>query len=427
MQDPHSKPRVPLLLQIIIALVVGVGLGLALGERASPLGEVGVFVVRLLKALATPLVFVAIVDSLMRAALPAKQGARLLALCLVNAAVAGTLAITLASVVRPGARVEAAQLHAKLGAAVAHEAHKAPSAPPKMDFGAALGELIPESIAGPFVQNQVLAVVLLALFCGVALRRLRARGSGETIAKLIEEGFGLLTLLLGWVIKLVPFAVLGVVAKVVGTSGFAPFASLGLLMATVAGGLVLHVALWYTGLVVVIAARNPREFWRAAWEAILTALSTGSSMATLPVTLHTLEKRLRVSRGSARLAACVGTNFNNDGIMLYEVAAALFVAQLHGITLGPGQTALLAGTSALAAAGIAGVPEAGLITLSLVLTAAGLPLTELPLLLSVDWLLGRLRAATNVCSDLTIATTLDRWAEPEPELEAKNVNIATSP
>jgi len=417
MHEPHGKPRVPLLIQIIIALVAGIGVGLLLGERAEPLGEAGVFVVRLLKALATPLVFVAIVDSLMRAALPAKQGARLLVLCVVNAAVAGALAIALSTVVKPGTRIEAAQLHAKLGAAVAEHASKAPKAAPKMDFTAALGELIPESIAGPFVQNQVLAVVLLALFSGVALRRLHARGSGETIAKLVEEGFALVTLLLGWVIKIVPFAVFGVVAKVVGTSGFAPFASLALLMATVAGGLVLHVALWYTTLVVVIARRSAKTFWRAAWEAILTALSTGSSMATLPVTLHTLEQRLGVSRGSARLAACVGTNFNNDGIMLYEVAAALFVAQLHGIVLGPGQTALLAGTSALAAAGIAGVPEAGLITLSLVLSAAGLPLTELPLLLSVDWLLGRLRAATNVSSDLTIATTLDRWAEPEPEGE----------
>jgi Na+/H+-dicarboxylate symporter len=413
MHEP-KKARVPLLLQIVIALVVGIAAGLVLGQHARPLGELGAFTVRLLKALATPLVFVAIVDSLMRASLPAKQGARLIVLSVVNAAVAGALAITLATVVKPGARVDAAQLSAKAAAAAKASEHAAKAArPAQMDFAAALGELIPESIAGPFVQNQVLAVVLLALFSGVALRRLRARGSGETIAKLVEEGFALVTLLLGWVIKLVPFAVFGVVANVVGTSGFAPFASLALLMATVAGGLVLHVALWYTTLIVMIARRRPGAFWRTSWEAILTALSTGSSMATLPVTLQTLEARLGVSRGSARLAACVGTNFNNDGIMLYEVAAALFVAQLHGIVLGPAQTALLAGTSALAAAGIAGVPEAGLITLSLVLTAAGLPLTELPLLLSVDWLLGRLRAATNVSSDLTIATTLDRWAEPE--------------
>ena len=139
----------------------------------------------------------------------------------------------------------------------------------------------------------------------------------------------------------------------------------------------------------------------------MTAFGTGSSMATLPVTLETLEKDLRVSHDSARLAACVGTNFNNDGIMLYEVVAALFIAQISGISLGGVDKAKLAVTSALAAAGIAGVPEAGLITLSLVLSSVGLPLASLPVLLTVDWLLGRFRAMTNVTSDLLVATMLD--------------------
>jgi len=130
-------------------------------------------------------------------------------------------------------------------------------------------------------------------------------------------------------------------------------------------------------------------------------------MATLPVTLKTLEKDLDVGHDSARLAACVGTNFNNDGIMLYEVVAALFIAQINGIALNGVDKAKLAVTSALAAAGIAGVPEAGLITLSLVLSSVGLPLASLPVLLTVDWLLGRFRAMTNVTSDLLVATILD--------------------
>jgi Na+/H+-dicarboxylate symporter len=115
-----------------------------------------------------------------------------------------------------------------------------------------------------------------------------------------------------------------------------------------------------------------------------------------------------VSPGSARLAACVGTNFNNDGIMLYEVVAALFVARLSGIALSSGDTFSLCVTSALAASGIAGVPEAGFITLSLVLSSVHLPVEALPIILTVDWMLGRLRAATNVTSDLVIALLLDR-------------------
>jgi len=401
----EAKRRVPLVVWIVAAIAAGIVTGLALGRHAAPLGELGAIVVRLLKALATPLVFFAIVDSLVHATLPPRQGLRLLAVCLVNAAVAGVLAVTLGGLVKPGAGVTVA---------LPADAHGPSGPPPRFDLGSALGDLIPESVAGPFVKNQVLAVVLLAVIVGVALRRLRAEGHGARLTELVGEGFKLLTLVLGWVVDLVPLAVFGVLAKVVGTTGFGLFASLGKLVATVAFGLVVHVTVWYTALLVLVARRSPAAFYRAAAPAMLTALSTGSSMATLPVTLKTLEEKLGVSPASARLAACIGTNFNNDGIMLYEVVAALFVAQLAGVHLTAAQTATMAATSALAAAGIAGVPEAGLITLSLVLHASNLPLTALPVLLSVDWLLGRLRATTNVASDLTIATVLDRWREPEP-------------
>lgn len=392
----------PLWVWLLGAVGLGGLTGLWLGPQAAPLGELGTLVVRLLKALATPLVFFAITDSLVKAALPARQGARLLVVCLVNTTVAAVLAITLANVIRPGAGVS---LDLPTGPAEsAREAH--------FDLSAALADLVPESIGGPFVKNQVLAVVLLAVFSGLALRRLHAQGSGQHVTALIGEGFSLLTLVLGWVVKLVPIAIFGVVAKVVGTTGFGLFAALGKLVLTVSIGLLLQVAVWYSVLLFFIARRNPLTVFREAITALLTALSTSSSMATLPVTLQTLETRLKVSPASARLAACIGTNFNNDGIMLYEVVAAIFVAQLAGIELTAGQTAALAATSALAAAGVAGVPEAGLITLALVLHAANLPTAVLPLLLSVDWMLGRLRAATNVASDLTVATVLDRWHEP---------------
>lgn len=382
----------------------GIIAGLVLGPSAEPLGELGAIVVRLLKALATPLVFFAITDSMVRSTLPPKQGARLLAMCFVNAAVAAVVAISLSSLIRPGAGVS---LELATGA-------QAEVKPPKLDLSSALQDIVPESVAGPFVKNQVLAVVLLAVIIGVALRRLHAQGTGQRLSELVAEGFKLLTLVLGWVVKLVPLAIFGVVAKVVGTTGFGLFVSLGKLVGTVALGLIIQVVAWYSVLLVVVARRNPLHFFRQVSAPLLTALSAGSSMATLPVTLSTLEDKLKVSPASARLAACIGTNFNNDGIMLYEVVAALFVAQLSGIELDAAQTFALAVTSALAAAGIAGVPEAGLITLSLVLHASGLPLTVLPVLLSVDWLLGRLRATTNVASDLTLATALDRWREPDP-------------
>jgi DAACS family dicarboxylate/amino acid:cation (Na+ or H+) symporter len=401
------------------AIAVGIVLGLALGPKASLFGELGVLAIKLLKALATPLVFVAVVDSFCRAEIPAKKGALLLVVCALNAAVAGVIAIALTSIVSPGTRTDVSALRTALESATG-AAHEAPKAPPtiKVDALGALKDLVPESVPEPFLRNNVLSIVLLAVITGIALRRMRRRGSGEAIFRLVTEAFELLGTLLHGVIQIVPLAVLGVVAKVVGTSGFTVFAALGWLVLTVAVGLLVHVLGWYATLVLVVARRSPFGFFRAARVALATAFATGSSMATLPVTLATLEKELKVGHDSARLAACVGTNFNNDGIMLYEVVAALFIAQVNGIDLSIGQKVQLAITSALAAAGIAGVPEAGFITLALVLSSVGLPLTSLPVLLTVDWLLGRLRATTNVTSDLLVATMLDAFGGKERAAEA---------
>ena len=395
--------KAPLVVRLVAAIAIGILLGLGLKGDAAVLGEIGVLVIKLLKALATPLVFFAVVDSFCRSEIPAKKGAILLVICGVNACAAGAIAIGLSSVISPGTRTDIAELQNALAGT------KPESAPAglKMDPLASLKELIPDSVPDPFLKNNVLTIVLLAIVCGVALRRMRARGSGTAIFALVSEGFELLATVLHGVVQIVPLAVLGVVAKVVGTSGFTVFKALAWLVITVAAGLLIHVTVWYTTLIIVIARRSPIGFFRAAREALATAFATGSSMATLPVTLHTLEHELKVGHDSARLAACVGTNFNNDGIMLYEVVAALFIAQINGIDLTLAQKAQLAVTSALAAAGIAGVPEAGFITLALVLSSVGLPLTSLPVLLTVDWLLGRLRATTNVTSDLLVATVLD--------------------
>jgi DAACS family dicarboxylate/amino acid:cation (Na+ or H+) symporter len=170
----------------------------------------------------------------------------------------------------------------------------------------------------------------------------------------------------------------------------------------------LQVIFWYALLLKLVARVSPNRFFRFAADPLLTAIGVGSSLATLPVTLRALDE-MEVSKESARLAAVVGTNLNHDGIVLYEAAAALFVAQVYGITLALGTQVKVVGLAVLAAVGIAGVPEAGLVTLSLVIGGVGLPLAAVPLLLPVDWMLGRLRAMTNVASDLTVANVLDRF------------------
>jgi Na+/H+-dicarboxylate symporter len=142
----------------------------------------------------------------------------------------------------------------------------------------------------------------------------------------------------------------------------------------------------------------------------MTAVSCNSSLATVPVTLRCLD-RMQVSLQSARLAACVGTNLNNDGITLYEAMAALFLAQALGFDLPLGNQLLIVAASMIAGAGVAGIPEAGMIVLPLVLSAAGLPthviVAAIPLILTVDWIIARARSGVNVMSDMLVAILLD--------------------
>ena len=125
------------------------------------------------------------------------------------------------------------------------------------------------------------------------------------------------------------------------------------------------------------------------------------------MTLRALD-RLGVGRASSTLGACVGTNFNNDGILLYEGMAVLFVAQASGIDLSLGQQVIAAGVSMVAAMGVAGVPEAGFVSLAIVLGTVGLPVDWLPLLLTVDWIVARGRSVANVLSDMMLSILVDR-------------------
>jgi DAACS family dicarboxylate/amino acid:cation (Na+ or H+) symporter len=150
-----------------------------------------------------------------------------------------------------------------------------------------------------------------------------------------------------------------------------------------------------------------RRFWGQARGPMIYSIGANSSLATLPLTLAALD-RLRVSRASSALGACVGTNLNNDGIILYEGMAVLFVAQAHGLGLDLGQQLLAAGACLVAAMGVAGIPEAGFISLALVLNTVGLPVEILPLLLTVDWVLGRARSGVNTLSDMVLSLLIDR-------------------
>ncbi|TBR23251.1 dicarboxylate/amino acid:cation symporter [bacterium] len=389
--------------KIALGMLVGGLLGAFLGPRAAPLGELGKLVITLIKAAAAPLLFLAIVQAIVKTEVCARDGVRMVFVATLNASLALALGLTLSNVFKPGSHLDMA--------ALTGSAASAPAAQP-LDFSKTVAALVPTSVVEPFVSGNILAIVMLAILLGAGLRAARSRAEGEAARGLehVEAMFaGLLTVLesvLGWIVALVPLAVFGVVARAVGEYGLAPLKGLAVYVGLAVVGFTLHALVVYQLWVGAFARIPLRRFWSEVRETLVYSFGANSSLATLPLTLKTLD-RLGVSRRASALGACVGTNLNNDGIILYEGMAVLFVAQAHGIHLTLGQQVLAAVSCMAAAMGIAGVPEAGFVSLSLVLATVGLPLEILPLLLTVDWVVARGRSVMNVLSDMVVSIALD--------------------
>jgi len=419
MHETSGRSPFPLYAQVLVAVICGTTLGVVFGQepyfnglRNEQLGKLGLWVVWLLKTLAVPLIFFAIMDSLIRASLPLRQGAKLIAICLVNVSVAMVIGLTIMNLWQPGkswqGHVEEL-LHVIPGTTL--KPAITPSEHPLEDLMA----YIPRTIADPFGSNNIIGVVLLALGIGLLLRWTRTTGGQaggvlDRIAWVIEWVYGWLVRILWWVIMVIPFAVFGVVASVVGRSGVGVFSTLWIFLVAMLLGLAIHALLYYPLVAWVIGKKPPRVYIGQGADAIMTSLSCNSSLATVPLTLRCLE-RMGVSAQSARLAACVGTKLNNDGITLYEAMAALFLAHALGYDLPISKQIVIVVASIIAGAGVAGIPEAGMIVLPLVLAAAGLPdqviLAAIPLIMTVDWIIARARSGVNVMSDMLVAILLD--------------------
>ncbi|MBK9948747.1 MAG: dicarboxylate/amino acid:cation symporter [Nitrospira sp.] len=429
----HETSRwlpIPLYLQVLLAVISGATLGVLFGQepylnglRNEQLGQLGLWVVWMLKTLAIPLIFFAIMDALLRTSIPMRQGTKLLVICLVNVSFAMAIGLAIMNLWQPGlawlGHVDEL-LHLVPGTTLSSSALanvQAGSHSP-IEY---LASYIPRTLTNPFSSNNIIGVVLLALLLGSVLRYLYGKSDQTSglvviVARGIERVYRWLVLILEWIIVAVPLAVFGVVAQVVGKSGVGVFSVLWIFLVAMLAGLTVHSLLYYPLVAWLVGKKSPKTYVGQGADAIMTAVSCNSSLATVPVTLRCLE-RMRVSAQSARLAACVGTNLNNDGITLYEAMAALFLAQALGYDLPLAKQVLIVFASIIAGAGVAGIPEAGLIVLPLVLAAAGLPdqviLAAIPLIMTVDWIIARARSGVNVMSDMLVAILLD-VGQPKP-------------
>jgi DAACS family dicarboxylate/amino acid:cation (Na+ or H+) symporter len=445
-RNPFNPLTWPLYGQVLLGVVLGTLIGhfcgsepIVFGVTTRHLGELGLLVIRLLTTLCTPLILFAILDAFVRTQITGRQGMRMVLICVANIAVAFVIGLTIMNTWQPGlawrgkleeltSRVQSEEQRIK-GA-------KAAPAGPRSEPGVTLSPIdllklhTPKSIVEPFLSNDILTVVFLAVLTGVALRRVRHRQqqTGETsihaVEQFVEAAYQMMMRILEWMVHIVPIAVFGAVAMVVGESGLEVFKILWVFLASTLLGLAIHSLGYYPISAWLIGGRSPRIYIGRGADAITTGLSTNSSLVTVPVTLQCLTERMGVSQESARLSACVGTNFNNDGITLYEAMSVLFVAQAAGYDLSLGQQIGVVIASLLASVGVAGIPGSGMIVLPLVMKAAGLPeeiiLVAYPLVQTVDWILARVRSGVNVMGDMQVAILLDALERfrPAPMVDA---------
>jgi len=271
--------------------------------------------------------------------------------------------------------------------------------------------MIPTNIFESMVNMDVLPLIVFSILFGGALASLGDRGK-PAVQVIDSANEGIMTIV-WWVMMVAPIGIFGLVAGRIGIAGgFAGFwpqlVALGKYSLTVVVGLAIHGFIVLPLILLFFAKRNPLEYARNMGSALLNAFSTASSSATLPLTMEGVEKGNGVSGRTASFVLPLGATVNMDGTALYEAVAAIFIAQVYGIDLGEGKQIIIFLTATLAAIGAAGIPEAGLVTMVIVLKAAGLPIEGIGLILSIDWLLDRFRTTLNVWGDAVGAAVIDR-------------------
>jgi Na+/H+-dicarboxylate symporter len=390
--------------QIFLAMGLGVAAGAVLGERAQSISFLGDIFILMLKMIIAPLILASIVTgvaSIGDVKRLGKLGAKTVLYYGVTTWTAIIIGLVLVNVLRPGVGVEATFAGATDEAASAVAVAQTPS----QFFRDQLSALIQNPFSA-LANTQVMAIIFFSLLLGGVLATLGERAAAVTS---FFAGFNeAMMKLTGWVMKLAPVGVFALIAGVIGSAGFGILKSLGKYCLTVMLGLTIHATLLLTVFLRGIGRMGARNFLSGMRSALAIAFSTASSSSTLPVTMECATDNLNVSTRTASLVLPLGATVTMDGTALYESVAAIFIAQVYGIELGLGAQAIIFVTATLAAVGAAGIPSAGLVTMSIVLTAVGLPLEGAALVLGVDRFLDMFRTAVNVMGDSVGAVVIAR-------------------
>ena len=279
--------------------------------------------------------------------------------------------------------------------------------------------IIPSNIINALSHGEMLGLIFFSLIFGYAISKIES-GSASILKGFFQGLFQAMIYFTHIIMKFLPYGVFCLVAKVFMVSGFSSLESMGLFSLTVIIGLAIFMFIALPILLKWIGKVKPSRHFKAMGPALVTAFSTSSSSATLPITIDCVEKRAGVSNRICSLVVPLGTSINMSGSALYECVAAMFIAQMYGIELSLSTQFLVVITSLIASMGVAGVPSASLVATLIILKVIGLPLEGLGLIAAVDRLLDMCRTTVNVFSDSVCAILVAR-TEGEDKVLAQDI------
>jgi proton glutamate symport protein len=375
--------------QIVIAIGLGIIVGIKFKEQAAHLKIVGDIFIRLLKAIIIPLILSSMVVGIVSLGDIRKLGRiglKTFVYYMVTTALAVSLGLALVNLMKPGIGVE-----------LPEETSTDISERQSPTITSIIEDIIPENLFDSMAKDKVLSIILFSLVLGIAISSIGDKG--KPLIEIFQAFNAVIMKITGWIIHLAPIGVFGLMAFTISTMGFKIIKPLLVYMTTVTLGLSIHAFVTLPVLLGIFGKYSPLRFIRDVFSAVATAFSTASSAATLPITMECLEENTGVSNKITSFVLPLGATVNMDGTALYEAVAAMFIAQAYGIDLSFTQQLVIVLTATLASIGAAAIPGAGLVTMVIVLKAVNLPLEGIGMILAVDRLLDMFRTSVNVWGD----------------------------
>lgn len=405
-ENRTGKKKMGLTTKIFIGLIGGLVLGVVLNlwiPHSYVRDDIfvdGIFYVigngfiRLMKMLVVPLVFCSLVcgsSAIGDTKSLGKVGGKTIAFYLLTTALAVSVAITVATFVKPGVELDMSSIEAS-EVAVAEN----------VSVTDTILNIIPENPVGALADGTMLQIILFALLIGVLLAKMGERA--ELLANLFNQCNELMMEMTNMVMNLAPVGVFCMIAKTFANLGFDAFLPLLKYMGSVLLGLALQCFGVYMILLLVFTRMNPARFIKKFFPVMAFAFSTSTSNATIPMNIDTLEERIGVSRKISSFTIPLGATINMDGTSIMQGVAVVFAAQAYGMQLDAQGYLTVIATATLASIGTAGIPSVGLVTLSMVFTAVGIPVEAIMLIMGVDRILDMVRTAVNITGDAVCTT-----------------------